>query len=74
MQQQTVERQMIATAGAPIGIVPAVAPPGHDLLSTVLAELDIVAERLGLNPGIHAILRQPERELTVSVPVMMDDG
>jgi glutamate dehydrogenase (NAD(P)+) len=27
-----------------------------------------------LDPGIHAILRQPERELTVSVPVMMDNG
>jgi len=31
------------------------------------------AQRLGLDPGIHAILRQPERELTVAVPVMMDD-
>lgn len=46
----------------------------HDLWDTVLAQLDEVAERLNLNPGIHAILRQPERELIVSVPVMMDDG
>ncbi|MBN1640847.1 MAG: Glu/Leu/Phe/Val dehydrogenase [Anaerolineae bacterium] len=36
--------------------------------------LDDVAERINLDPGIHAILRQPERELTVSVPVKMDDG
>ena len=42
--------------------------------ATVLAQLDDVAERLALDPGIHAILRQPERELTVAVPVMMDDG
>jgi glutamate dehydrogenase (NAD(P)+) len=27
-----------------------------------------------LDAGIHAILRQPERELTVSIPVQMDDG
>ena len=46
----------------------------HDLWATVLAQLDDVAERLALDPGIHAILRQPERELTVAVPVMMDDG
>ncbi|MFW6082880.1 MAG: Glu/Leu/Phe/Val family dehydrogenase, partial [Chloroflexota bacterium] len=43
------------------------------LWGTVLSQLDDVAARLGLDPGIHAILRQPERELTVSVPVVMDD-
>ncbi len=45
----------------------------HDLWSTVLNQLDEVAEQLRLDPGIHAMLRQPERELTVSVPVVMDD-
>ena len=45
-----------------------------DLWSTVLTQLDEVAERLQLDPGIHAMLRQPERELIVAVPVMMDDG
>jgi glutamate dehydrogenase (NAD(P)+) len=49
-------------------------PPGQDLWDAVLASLDDVAERLNLDPGIHAILRQPERELTVAVPVVMDDG
>ena len=48
--------------------------PRHSLWDTVLSQLDDVAERLDLDPGIHAILRQPERELTVSVPVMMDGG
>lgn len=51
-----------------------VAEPEHDLWDDVLAQLDDVASRIGLDPGIHAILRQPERELTVAVPVMMDDG
>ena len=48
--------------------------PRHSLWDTVLSQLDDVAERLDLDPGIHAILRQPERELTVPVPVMMDGG
>lgn len=47
---------------------------GRSLWETVLATLDDVAARLRLDPGLHAILRQPERELTVSVPVVMDDG
>ena len=49
-------------------------PRGRDLWGTVLGMLDDVAERIHLDPGVHAILRQPERELTVSVPVRMDDG
>lgn len=49
-------------------------PPKRDLWDTVLNQLDDVARRLNLDPGIHAILRQPERELTVAVPVVMDDG
>ena len=49
-------------------------PPKQDLWNTVLDQLDDVAHRLDLDPGIHAILRQPERELTVSIPVVMDDG
>jgi glutamate dehydrogenase (NAD(P)+) len=48
--------------------------PRQDLWGTVLSQLDDVARRLNLDPGIHAILRQPERELTVAVPVVMDDG
>ena len=48
--------------------------PRKDLWGTVLATLDDVAQRLELDPGIHAILRQPERDLTVAVPVTLDDG
>jgi glutamate dehydrogenase (NAD(P)+) len=46
----------------------------QDLWDTVLGSLDEAAARLNLDPGIHAILREPERELTVSVPVVHDDG
>jgi glutamate dehydrogenase/leucine dehydrogenase len=66
----TVASQTIAQ---PPGFV--VTPPRKkDLWSNVVLLLDEVADRIGLDPGIHAILRQPERELTVSVPVTMDDG
>ncbi len=49
-------------------------PAKRGLWDTVLDQIDDVARRLKLDPGIHAIMRQPERELTVSVPVVMDDG
>ena len=38
------------------------------------AQLDEVASILDLEPGIHAILREPMRELHVSIPVRMDNG
>ena len=49
-------------------------PLQTNLWDTVRGMLDDVALRLRLDPGIHAVLRQSERELTVSIPVMMDDG
>jgi len=59
---------------------PVVAPPHEDTSShdtaweTALAQLDEVAELMGLAPGVHAILRNPKRSLIVSVPFKMDDG
>jgi len=38
------------------------------------ARLDLAAERLGLEPNLIAILRTCEREITISMPVVMDDG
>jgi glutamate dehydrogenase (NAD(P)+) len=37
-------------------------------------QFDIAADRLSLDPGLRAVLRECERELIVSVPVRMDDG
>jgi glutamate dehydrogenase (NAD(P)+) len=37
-------------------------------------QLDKAAAKLGLDSGVHAILREPMRELHVSLPVKMDDG
>jgi glutamate dehydrogenase (NAD(P)+) len=38
------------------------------------ARLDRAAELLDLEPGIYKILRRPETQITVAVPVVMDDG
>jgi len=37
-------------------------------------QFDLAAERLGLDQGMRAVLREPRRELTVHFPVHMDDG
>jgi glutamate dehydrogenase (NAD(P)+) len=37
-------------------------------------QLDLAAERLGLDPGVHERLRLAKRCLVVSVPVRMDQG
>ena len=58
---------------------PVVGPPSEDTShdtawDTALAQLDEVAELMGLAPGVHQILRSPKRSLSVSVPFRMDDG
>lgn len=37
-------------------------------------QLDAAAERLGLDSATHELLRWPQRELIVTIPVQMDDG
>jgi glutamate dehydrogenase (NAD(P)+) len=37
-------------------------------------QLDMAAQILRLDPGVHALLREPMRELHVTIPVRMDDG
>jgi glutamate dehydrogenase (NAD(P)+) len=41
---------------------------------TAVAQLDAVAGRLRLDPGMHEVLRHCKREFTVNFPVQMDDG
>ncbi len=38
------------------------------------SQLDAAAKMLGLDSGTHAMLREPMRELHVSIPVRMDNG
>ncbi len=46
----------------------------ESLLDSVLTDLDLAAELLELESSCHEVLRYPQRTLTVSVPVRMDDG
>ncbi|MGQ0669282.1 MAG: Glu/Leu/Phe/Val family dehydrogenase [Actinomycetota bacterium] len=39
-----------------------------------LSQLDEAARTMELDPGVHEVLRQPKRILTVAVPTRMDDG
>jgi glutamate dehydrogenase (NAD(P)+) len=43
----------------------------HDF---ALRQFDRAADHLGLDPGTREVLRNPKRQLIVSVPVKMDDG
>ena len=49
-------------------------PRRGGLLTTALAQLEAAFDRLNLDDGLRAIIRQPERELTVAVPIRRDDG
>ena len=42
--------------------------------ATTMASFDQAAGKLGLDPGLYAMLRKPDREIQVSVPVPRDDG
>ena len=37
-------------------------------------QLDMAADKLGLDPATHQLLRWPQKELIVTIPVLMDDG
>ncbi|MFY9573444.1 MAG: Glu/Leu/Phe/Val dehydrogenase [Blastocatellia bacterium] len=41
---------------------------------SMMQRFDEAASRLNLDPNIYKILRWPNRELTIYIPVMMDDG
>ncbi|MBX5490358.1 MAG: Glu/Leu/Phe/Val dehydrogenase [Chloroflexi bacterium] len=43
-------------------------------LRSALTQFEAAADRLGLDPGLRAVLRAPKRELIVNFPVEMDDG
>jgi len=44
------------------------------MLGTALTQLDNAFDLLELDDGLRALIRQPERELTVAVPIRRDDG
>jgi glutamate dehydrogenase/leucine dehydrogenase len=53
-------------------LAPIVAMPNP--YEAVLRQLDIVAEKLNLDLGIHEMLKRPKRSLIMNIPVVMDEG
>lgn len=45
-----------------------------NLFANAQRQLDEAAAILGLDPATHALLREPMREMTVNIPLRMDDG
>jgi glutamate dehydrogenase (NAD(P)+) len=48
--------------------------PAESAFETAIAQLDAVADRIGLDAGMRDVLRHCKREFTVNFPVKMDDG
>lgn len=48
--------------------------PEHNPFMAMLTRFDSAAERLGLDEGMYRILKVPEKELKVAIPVRLDDG
>jgi glutamate dehydrogenase (NAD(P)+) len=40
----------------------------------MMQRFDDAAQRLGLDPGLYRVLRHPEKQLTVSIPITRDNG
>ncbi|HXH07326.1 MAG TPA: Glu/Leu/Phe/Val dehydrogenase [Vicinamibacterales bacterium] len=53
---------------------PGTPPQTIDPFVMAQQQFDKCAEILGLDPGLRAVLREPVRELHVTLPVRMDDG
>lgn len=50
-------------------------PADHDsMFESVLARLDVAAKTMNLDESVNTILRNPQRLVKVSLPVMMDNG
>jgi len=53
-------------------LIPEIVTPNP--YEAALKQLSAAAQKLKLDPGIHAILKHPMRTLIVNIPVIMDDG
>ena len=50
------------------------APDEENPFDAMTTRLDRAAAQLDLDPGIYRIMKRPEKQITVAVPVMMDNG
>ncbi|MGH9315828.1 MAG: Glu/Leu/Phe/Val family dehydrogenase [Thermoanaerobaculia bacterium] len=64
-----VAEPQLSTIGSP--------PQGVDSANAfeeMMSRFDLAAQKLGLDPGLYKVLREPVRETKVSIPIAMDDG
>ena len=46
----------------------------HNPFEAMMSRLDRAAELLDLEPGLYKVLRHPEKQIAISIPVLMDSG
>jgi glutamate dehydrogenase (NAD(P)+) len=46
----------------------------HTALSVALSQLKLASKKLGLDSGMHKMLSQPKRSISVSIDIRMDNG
>ncbi len=63
-----------STAVAPGAPVPEAQQDEFNPFLAMAERFDTAADHLGLDAGVRDVLRTPDRELTVAIPVLMDDG
>lgn len=42
--------------------------------ATMMSGFDEAADRLGIDPDYYAVLRKPDKEIAVAIPIKLDDG
>jgi glutamate dehydrogenase (NAD(P)+) len=65
---------MSASSQASQASTPVREAPKDNPFEDMLARFDVAAEQLGLDDGLIKILKTPERELKVAIPIRLDDG
>jgi glutamate dehydrogenase (NAD(P)+) len=65
---------MVSTIAPPAKSERPKASQGSTLLADALAHVRAACEALGVSPGVQHLIETPEREISVVLPVVMDDG
>jgi len=59
---------------APVAAAPTAHANEFNPFESMAQLFDTAADHLGLDQGLREVLRRPDREMTVAIPVVMDDG
>ena len=59
---------------APAAAQPKAQPNEFNPFESMAQLFNTAADHLGLDQGLREVLRRPDREMTVAIPVVMDDG